>query len=861
MLFKFSNILFSLQFLIISSYSLAQTSLDSIKISAQVDYKATGLHSFFFGDHWRDVWTTPINIKYLDLFEYAGGLTPIKTGGGMQTKSLQLKGNDGKIYKFRSVDKYPGRSLPDDFRGSIVESFMQDQITTINPFSSLIVSSLIQPTGILNAKPELYMMPESNLLNEYKSEYSNMLGTIEEKADEYENSELNFAGAYKIRDTYKVFNELEDDNDNCIVVTDYLKARLFDIFIGDRDRHAGQWDWAEFRVGKKKIYKPIPKDRDFAFPLYDGLIPRALTLAINSYVHFDYDMPAILDITWEGRHLDRRILGNIDKVKWDSVANYLQSVLTDEIIQQSIDALPTEVQSINRSELIPKLLSRRNQIKIASDEFYKLAVQYIDIYLSNKDEYVEISRNDKNFTSVTAYKRDKKSGEKKNEVIYYMNFDHTHTEEIRLHLNDGDDKVIIYGNSENPILIVVDGGNGDDELIDSSKVNYSRNKTKFFDSGKNTIFIVSESTYINTKKYDEPIDEKQKYEPNQENRYHDFGLLVPFNISSDYGVVLGLGGGFNFYDYKIIPYSYRIEALGSYAYLTESFKFEANAYFNQLIDDWRIKISGKASQLEITRFNGLGNETIREEELSDNKYYQVEQENYILSSIFSTPLSKTLSLHFGSSLESSNVKSIENTFLYDSTFYGVGKFSFFNLGAGITYDIRDNIGFPQSGYFIEFLINYTPELFDNPRSFFKSRLDIRTYFENDIFTNNTLSLRAAGEIIKGDYPFYKGASLGGSKSLRGYPTNRFIGDASLIFQSEWRIHIGKPRVIIPGKLGIRLFAETGRVFLVDEKSDLWHQSYGGGFYYDILDRLLTINFDIAVSKDLVRYYFYFTKSF
>jgi len=179
MLFKFSNILFSLQFLIISSYSLAQTSLDSIKISAQVDYKATGLHSFFFGDHWRDVWTTPITIKYLDLIEYAGGLTPIKTGGGMQTKSLQLKGNDGKIYKFRSVDKYPGRSLPDDFRGSIVESFMQDQITTINPFSSLIVSSLIQPTGILNAKPELYMMPESNLLNEYKSEYSNMLGTID----------------------------------------------------------------------------------------------------------------------------------------------------------------------------------------------------------------------------------------------------------------------------------------------------------------------------------------------------------------------------------------------------------------------------------------------------------------------------------------------------------------------------------------------------------------------------------------------------------------------------------------------------------------------------------------------------------
>ena len=48
-----------------------------------------------------------------------------------------------------------------------------------------------------------------------------------------------------------MFDELQEDNDNYIVAADYLKARLFDIFIGDRDRHAGQWDWAEFRDGKK----------------------------------------------------------------------------------------------------------------------------------------------------------------------------------------------------------------------------------------------------------------------------------------------------------------------------------------------------------------------------------------------------------------------------------------------------------------------------------------------------------------------------------------------------------------------------------------------------------------------------------
>jgi hypothetical protein len=30
-----------------------------------------------------------------------------------------------------------------------------------------------------------------------------------------------------------------------------------------------------------------------------------MTVAITSMVHFDYEMPAMLDMTWEGRHLDR----------------------------------------------------------------------------------------------------------------------------------------------------------------------------------------------------------------------------------------------------------------------------------------------------------------------------------------------------------------------------------------------------------------------------------------------------------------------------------------------------------------------------------------------------------------------------
>ena len=45
-------------------------------------------------------------------------------------------------------------------------------------------------------------------------------------------------------------------------------------------------------------------------------------------------------------------------------------------------------------------------------------------------------------------------------LFIFRKFDHLFTEEIRLHLNDGDDKAIIKGSSDNPILIVIDGGTG-----------------------------------------------------------------------------------------------------------------------------------------------------------------------------------------------------------------------------------------------------------------------------------------------------------------------------------------------------------------------------------------------------------------
>ena len=51
-------------------------------------YGASWPCQLVFGGQWRDDWTTPIQVRKLDLATFDGGLTPSRRGGGPQTKNL-----------------------------------------------------------------------------------------------------------------------------------------------------------------------------------------------------------------------------------------------------------------------------------------------------------------------------------------------------------------------------------------------------------------------------------------------------------------------------------------------------------------------------------------------------------------------------------------------------------------------------------------------------------------------------------------------------------------------------------------------------------------------------------------------------
>ncbi len=827
-------------------------------------YQASNFIRIFAGDHWRNLWITPLKVPVLNLENYAGGLIPTEKGGGMQTLSLKFVGADGRKYKFRSIDKDVSRSLPPEFKKSVIADVMQDQVSVTNPASSVIVSPMMDALGILNSMPKICLMPDDERLGEFREEFAGMLGTIQEEPDEYENESLNFAGADKIVGTFKMYEKLQEDNDEKVDAMELLKARLFDVFIGDRDRHAGQWDWAGYKQGKKRIWKPIPKDRDFAFPLYDGLFPRIMTLAFVSMVHFDYEMPSMIDMTWEGRHMDRRLLSSLDKPVWDSIAVFMKNTLTDSVIEAAVSKMPPEYFALEGEHLISKLITRRDQLENASDEFYHWVSKYVDVYCSDKDEIAEVKRLNNLYTEISIYKKDNSTGAKKGLPIFYRILKNTISDEVRIHLLGDDDTAVVTGEVDEGIRVIVVGGKGKDVLIDSSVVQgyflgvtpipSAKRKTEFYDSGDKTLFTESSGTYINTTKYEEPNDEQDKYEPSVEDRYRDYGVLLPIEYTTDDGAVLGIGGRINYYDFRKNPYGHRFDLSGSYATKSKRPEIEFLGDFNDMFDELNIQIPVRYTGLEITKFFGFGNESVRDDSLLEANYYDINQKYFGAGFNIKIPTENDIEFRLGLQLELSDILRQDDRIITTLNPYGTGSFDFITLSSSIRFDNRDNIEIPSEGYYFYAYGDFYPKSINNEQYFGKVVIDGRTYLSDEFITPFTLALRAYSEMVWGTYPFYKGASIGGSNTLRGFYRDRFVGDQAIMGSAELRYFLADVFFLIPFKMGMNLFTDSGRVFYENEESTKWHTSFGGGFWFSVYKKTLNLSVNVAKSPEDIRLY-------
>ncbi|MCG6924805.1 MAG: BamA/TamA family outer membrane protein [Acidobacteria bacterium] len=812
------------------------------------EYGAGGFHRFMLGSDYRDLWTTPIEAEVLDLESFAGGLTPVMRVGGQQSKGLALKGADGRDYTFRGIDKDPSGILPADLRETVVDELVQDQIAASHPAGALVAEALAHAAGVRTVDSRIVVLGDDPALGEFREAFAGTMGTISVYPQPVSDTNPGFEGATEILDHLELYAALRRSPEERIDVEAFLRARLFDVFIGDWDRHRKQWRWAKFPGSD--LWQPIPEDRDQAFSRYEGLLMTLARPRQPRFVVFGPDYPKMLGLTWNGWEQDRVLLTGLEWPAWERMALDLQGRMTDDVIERAARKMPPMYFALDGERMIQALRKRRDALPDAARDYYELLAGKVDVHATDQPEVAEIRRSRDGTLDVTITPAGP-DGEPEGEPLYQRHFLPNETDEVRVFLHGGDDRAAVQGPRGGMGLRVI-GGEGADVLDDSLT-----GGTRFYDSSEETDVRKGPDTSLDTRPYEAPVPVAHvPWLPPRDWGHQILG--VPYSgWSADYGLFLGTGVDWRRYGFRKFPYASRHVLRGGYAFRAKSARFDYRGEFRRENSEAYASLHAFASGLEILRFYGLGNET--SDDLSDD-FYKVRQRQYLFAPAYTFPLVGALELSVAPVVKYASTRDEEGTLIGRRDPYGVGPFAQAGGAIRLDLDTRDNGVAATRGVHLRATGAVYPSWWDVEETFGQLYGDVSGYLTAPGRFETTLAVRAGGQKNWGQYPFHEAAFIGGggffggSQTVRGLPQNRYAGDAAVYGNLEVRTRLGRATLILPADIGVLALADVGRVFLDGEESNKWHPGWGGGIWLAYLSRSNTVSIAVAESEKRVALY-------
>ncbi|MFD3001373.1 BamA/TamA family outer membrane protein [Pontibacter toksunensis] len=842
----------------------------TITLAANTSYKAPKLRKKLLGEHYRDEWATPVEVPLLDLKNELGGLTPYQKGGGKQTAALKVRNPDAKEYTLRSINKSSSKVLPEFLREVAVSALLQDQTSSQHPYGSLIVPPLADAAGVFHTNPKLVYIPNTPYLRQYQDEFGNMLAILEEDPDENHEEIASLGNAENLVGTDKLLEELEQDNDNEVDQPEYVRARLFDMFIGDWDRHEGQWRWVEEKKeGKGKLYIPVPEDRDQAFFKAEGILPWLATRkwGIRNIRSFGHEYRDIVGLNLNGLTLDRTFTSKITRQEWLRIAEDIKQSMTDEVIEKAVLQWPEPIRQLSADEIVSKLKSRRDKLPQAAAKYYDFLVQYVDITGSDKHERFVINRINNEEMQVLGYKISKE-GEIL-EPLYDRTFYTDETKEIRLYGRDGRDQFIVSGSVDKSILVRIIAGGDEDLVVDSSYVSGLKEYTIVYDTAEGNVFNFGSETDDKTEPYEEVnLYDRDNYKP----AYVAPRFSAAYNV--DDGPLLGAGLLLRTHGFRKYPHAAEHLLEGNYAFLTNSYDVRYRADLRDVVGNWNLAFNAHLQGPQFQRnFYGLGNHTEQAPDLND-EYYRVRYERQSLSAAFFRHPVAFVRIGFGPTYDRFRVTMPEGeTFLlnqarqgrlrdgtykpetgkFDSQHYvGVRAFTELKVLGGGSTEANPRIGMRWYN-----TISYNKQVGGEQLSYTNFSSEFRFYLSPYFPFQLTWAGRVGAAHNFGDYRFYQANTLGGTENLRGYRRTRFAGRSSVYANGEARLQLLDYNLfLVPGKFGILGLLDAGRVYMDDEPKEAFfrslHLGYGGGLWMDVLSRsVLSLSYTAGEEEELL----------
>lgn len=845
-----------------STFTDSKIATKKASIYTKEEVSKSGFYRFLWGERYRKYFGTEVNAKTVDLDTLFGGLIPVRKGGGNQSKSLRLKDKEGREYVMRALRKnavqylqaiaFKDQYIEGQFNDTAAENLLSDVFTGSHPYAPFTIEKLSDAIGVYHTNPVLYYIPKQKSLKHFNDDFGDELYMIEERAASGHGDKPSFGFANTIISTDDLLNNLNKNEKHLIDEKAYIKARLFDMLIGDWDRHEDQWRWAVFKEKKQTIYRPVPRDRDQAFSIFgDGFllnIATKLVPALKLMQSYKKDLKNTKGFNLEPYPLDLFLINQSNKTVWDTQVKLIQNNITDAIIDEAFSNFPKEVQDKTIQEIKKKLQGRRKNLQQISDSYYYHINNFQVIRGTQKDDWFEIERLINGQTKITGYRIKK---DKKADIFHQRTYNKTETKEIWVYGLDDKDKFTVKGKGKDLIKLRLIGGQNNDlyDIKNGKKIIIYDYKSK-----KNT-FKTNKGKKNLTDDYVTNVYDYKKLKKSQ-------NIILPsIGFNPDDGIKIGFSNVFTTYGFERNPFTSQYKFSGSFYFATNGFELNYSSEIAKIFGNWNLGVNAFfTSPNYAINYFGLGNNSTNLEasDLKEENYNRVKVKKLFTGAYIHWKGDLDAKIKIGAKYQSIKVNNTFGRFIGSQFAPNNAIFKnqeFINSEASYLFENVDNPAFPTMGMKTEILTGFTSNL-ENSNNFGYLIPSISFDYKLAENGNIVLATKLKSHFTFGDgYEFYQAASIGGNDGLRGYRNQRFTGKNAFYHSSDIRFNLKRLKTsLVPLYIGVYGGFDYGRVWgfqnpsLIDNKINT---SIGGGFFFNAAN-MLTGNISAFNSDDGLR---------
>ena len=791
----------------------------------------------WLGRRYRSIWSSEVEVPVIDLERTAGGLTPVKKGGGFQSTTLRLQGGDGDQYVLRSVNKDASAVLPGFLKNTLVDDYVEDVTSGMHPYGAFVVPQLADAAGIYHTEPRLVVIPDDEQLGIYREEMAGVLALFEMRPDDEQLDEARFGRPENIIGSDRMFEKMLERNEHRVDAAFMARARLFDMFLGDWDRHKDQWRWAVFEpyevdptlTGRErtrgKVYRPIPRDRDFVFFKPEGIISDVARAIGGHQVRtseFGPEITHLKGLNYNASDLDFRFLSPLSRADWLTIAEELRANLTDEVIEAAINQMPESGFVESGHDLIENLKQRREQLPEVADTYYHLLARQVDIIGSDESEEFYVEHVDENTVRVRMFKLSRIGVRER--VLFSRLFYAGETREVHLYGLGGVDRFVFEGAADSGITVRAVGGYGVDTFEGGGEGNV------VYDTPRSNVYNVHPRTKIRAN----AVPRANTYTG------HRFkpGALSPafgYALNNEDKVFLGTGVKLTDTGFLNAPYRSQHTVLFRQSLFTRAFIASYKGHFPASFGTWDSHIRTEYyGNNNIRNFYGFGNNSDGSQE--NRRRFRAQYSQLIVEPKLTTRFTFFRSLEAGIRLEYTNIDPIPGGISGGELGSGYSADDMkekLYAGLALSYSIdgTDSSTVTHSGARWVNTILLNQGIYNTSRRYLAVSSELSYFYPITALGDVSFAFRVGGARHFGAFEFYQANVISGRTNVRGYEKNRFAGHSSFYNNYELRARLFNYNVyVFTGQVGILGFFDHGRVWSDVENETMWHAGYGGGVW-------------------------------